>query len=147
MPTADNEPDLANLESPVGANRFELASTRKHWQVTYEATATGQRRIHYQDENRDFDVTGPQISSQSADIIGGLLTITWQVVPDFFTIKLTILVPAVNLDDRNDQKAVSTYAIFTTLEHTSVSGPVQVQGQVQHYRVVQLSGTARFVES
>jgi hypothetical protein len=135
MTAMDNEPNQPN--------HFELAGG--YTQITYDTTSiTGQALFHYQDQERDLNFTGDDISSQDTDI-GTLVTVTLEVIPDLHTLTLTLLVPQINLPDGNESP-FSTLAILTT-HHTSIGGPRLVEGPLQTYEVVTLQGTASLVQS
>jgi hypothetical protein len=135
MATIDNEPNQPNL--------FELTGEYTQIQITYSTTSiTGQPQFHYQDQERDLNVTGDDIRSLDSEI-GMLITVTLEVIPDLHTLTLTLLVPQINLDEGNES-SFSTQAILTT-HRTSIGGPNLVKGPLQTYEVVALEGTARLV--
>jgi hypothetical protein len=123
-------------------NHFELAG--EYTQITYSTTSiTGQPQLHYQDQQRDVNVTGDDIRSLETEI-GTLVTVTLEVIPDLHTLTLTLLVPQINLNDGNESP-LSTLAILTT-HRTSIGGPGLVEGQLQTYEAVALEGTASLVQ-
>ena len=122
-------------------NLFELAG--EYTQITYSTTSfTGQPQFHYQDRQRDVNVTGDDIRSLETGI-GTQVTVTLEVIPDLHTLTVTLLVPQINLDESNESP-LSTLAILTT-HRTSIGGPGLVEGQLQTYEAVALEGTARLV--
>jgi hypothetical protein len=112
-------------------------------QLTYETTSfTGEPQLQYSDGKYDVTRRGDEIRSQELEI-GTLVTIELEAVPDAHVVELSVLVPAVNLDDGTAE--VETVAVVTT-ERTSIGGPGLVSGQLQTYEVQALSGTAELVE-
>ena len=122
-------------------NFFQLAGG--YTQITYSTTGiTGQPQFHYQDQQRDINVTGGDIRSLETEI-GTLVTVTLEVIPDLHTLTVSLLVPEINLNEGNESP-LSTLAILTT-HRTSIGGPGLVEGQLQTYEVVALEGTASLV--
>jgi hypothetical protein len=123
-------------------NLFQL--TGEYTQITYSTTSiTGQPQFHYQDQQRDVNVTGDDIRSLETEI-GTLVTVTLEVIPDLHTLTVSLLVPEINLNEGNESP-LSTLAILTT-HRTSIGGPGLVEGQLQTYEVVELEGTASLVD-
>jgi hypothetical protein len=123
-------------------NLFQLAGG--YTQITYSTSSiTGQPQFHYQDQQRDVNVTGDEISSQETDAIGTLVTVTVEEIPDLHTLTVSLLVPQINLNEGNESP-LSTPAILTT-HRTSIGGPGLVEGQLQTYEVMALEGTASLV--
>ena len=123
-------------------NHLELAGG--YTQITYSTTSiAGQPQFHYQDQQRDVNVTGDDIRSLDTEI-GTLVTVTLEVVLDLHTLTATLLVPQINLRG-GVESPLSTLAILTT-HLTSIGGPGLVEGQVQTYEAVALEGTASLVE-
>jgi hypothetical protein len=122
-------------------NFFQLAGG--YTQITYSTTSiTGQPQFHYQDQQRDINVTGGDIRSLETEI-GTLVTVTLEVIPDLHTLTVSLLVPQINLTEGNESP-LSTPAILTS-HRTSIGGPGLVEGQLQTYEVVALEGTASLV--
>lgn len=77
--------------------------------------------------------------------LGRLVTGTLEAADDGDSLTLSVVIPSVNLQDAPQQR-VRTLAVLTT-ERGSIGGPGLLEGQVQLYKVLRLSGTARRVES
>ena len=123
-------------------NLFELAG--EYTEITYSTTSfTGQPQFHYQDRQRDMEITTDDIRLLETEI-GTQVTVTLEEIPDLHTLMVTLLVPRINLDDSNESP-LSTLAILTT-HHTSIGGPALVEGQLQTYEAVALEGTASLVK-
>jgi hypothetical protein len=134
MATIDNGSAQPNL--------FQLAG--EYTQITYSTTSiTGQPQFHYQDQQRDVNVTGDDIRLQETEI-GTLVTVTLEEIPDLHTLTVSLLVPEINLNEGNESP-LSTLAILTT-HRTSIGGPGLVEGQLKTYEVVALEGTASLVD-
>ncbi len=69
---------------------------------------------------------------------GWLLTVMVEAIADAQTVTLTLLLPAVNLTGTDVE--ISTVAIITT-HRTSIAGPALVEGPLQYYELVPLTGT------
>lgn len=121
-------------------NLYELH--RKSLHVTYSTTSLdGRARLHYVDGRVDKSYVGEEI--QVADIgIGRLITVMLEVVPDLRAVTFSMLLPDVHVER---EAHIETEGLYTTAR-TSIGGPALVKGQIQTYRAVALSGTARAVE-
>jgi hypothetical protein len=60
------------------------------------------------------------------------------------TVDIDVLLPVVNID--KGPEAFATLAILTT-SHNNIGGPDRVQGQLQSYQALALSGSASLIES
>lgn len=122
-------------------NLFEL--TGAETSVTYSTTSIdGQARLGYQDQHRKLEAVGDEIASQESDL-GTLVSVQLEVIPDLHTLSFTLVVPAINLG--GTQQPFETFGVRTT-SRTSIGGPGVVTGALQHYEVLELSGTAQFAE-
>ena len=120
-------------------NVFELAGGGST--ITWTPAAIdGKPLLTYDD--RSF--RGTEVR-QSNSPLGKLVTAVVEAVPDARTTSLTLVVPRVNLGTRTEAK-VRTIAVLK-VEATTIGGPGLVQGQVDTYKVLKLSGFARSVES
>lgn len=121
-------------------NLYELH--RKSLHLTYMSTSKdGRARLHYADKKGEKSFTGDEIQVTDS-AIGRLLTVTLEAVPDLHVITLSILLPELHIER---EAHIETAAIYTT-SRTSIGGPALVKGQVQTYRAISLSGSARAVE-
>jgi hypothetical protein len=110
--------------------------------LTYSTTSlNGQPQLTYKDRKRTLTFRGEEIRQQDSEI-GQLVTVTLEQVPDLRTETLTLILPAINLE--NTGTLFQTHAIITT-HRTSVGGPNLVKGALQTYRIKTLRGTARIV--
>ncbi|MGH3925353.1 MAG: hypothetical protein ACRDTT_21270 [Pseudonocardiaceae bacterium] len=101
----------------------------------------GGPRLHYEDEDRELDFSGDEIIVLENSSLGTLVTVTLENVPDLQLITFTLLVPNVNLGDREEIE-FDTLAIVTT-NHTTLAGPEP--GPLQTYRRRKLEGVARLI--
>jgi hypothetical protein len=96
-----------------------------------------------QDSKCQLQFQGDEIRKDQT-VLGKLVTVDLESVPDLHTITLTLVVPSINLGDETRQK-FKTLAIRTTT-HTSIGGPALVEGPLQTYDVFKLKGTAQQVD-
>lgn len=133
----------SNGASRFAPNRFVLE--QQDATITYDTTAfDGQPHLSYQ-ASHDPTVRafrGDEIRAQQSEI-GTLVTVTLEAIPDGPTTLLTILLPAINLEEAAEQPFV-TVGIVTT-EQSSIAGPQLVRGAVQSYQIMQFEGIAQFV--
>ena len=121
-------------------NLYELTGTRL--KVTYSSSnIAGKPLMTIRQGRKDQQFTGNEIKTDKTQI-GQLITVTLETQPDRKTVLFSVLLPDVNLPD--SQKAnIKTEAVVTTIK-TTIAGPPK--GQVQTYKTVLLSGTARSVD-
>ena len=74
-------------------------------------------------------------------VLGHLLTLTTDVIPDLFTDTLTLLLPDVNISGFGPKTSFAT-RLFKTRIHTSIGGPQLVDGVIQSNRSAPLKCTA-----
>lgn len=130
---------MADIAAP---NLYELACANDL--VTYSTSSIdGSPRFSFQDGDRSFSASGPEISARPTDL-GTEVTVTLESIPDDRTVTLTLLIPGVNLAEETEA-SVDTVLIETT-NRTSIGGPRLVNGQLQTYRTTRLHGTARIVD-
>ena len=105
---------------------------------------TGRPQLTYDDgdQQQTFGPDAVVVSGKSP--LGKLVTAELSAVPDEGTTSLVLVVPQVNMGDKTEQR-VRTLAVVTTVR-TSIGGPALVTGQLQTYKTVRLSGTAKQVE-
>jgi hypothetical protein len=128
---------------PRRPNSFRL-SGEDNVEVTYEETSTtGEARFTYREGGGEIARSGDEIHREETSI-GTLVTIELEAVPDLQAVKLTLLIPIINLP--NGDAEFETLAIETT-EQTTIGGPGMLSGPLQRYRTRTLHGAARFLES
>jgi len=88
-----------------------------------------------------YDFRGDEIQLLQTPI-GTLATVVLEQTPDLETLLLTLVLPDVNVDQRDDD--VEAFAVLTT-SRTSIAGPQLVKGQIQTYRRIRLRGSAEHV--
>lgn len=74
-------------------------------------------------------------------VLGHLLTLTTDVIPDLFTDTLTLLLPDVNLSGFGPKRRFVT-RLFKTRTRTSIGGPQLVDGVIQINKSAPLKCTA-----
>ena len=130
---------LAMAES-TPANAYDLKGA-DGVKVSYSASGFGGVPLfHYSDRRNDLSFKGDEIRTEKTSI-GTLVTVRLRDVPDLEGLDFTLVVPRVNVDE-SGEGGVRTFG-FWTLQRTSIGGPDLVDGQVESYRTLALSGTAR----
>jgi hypothetical protein len=126
---------MADVKEP---DNYELS--RDEVELTYSTTSIdGSPRFSFCEAQRRFDFSGEQIQTRATDL-GTEVTVTLEVVADFRTVTLTLLVPAINLGQK--KKIQFTTAAIETTNHTTIGGLSRITGPLQTYRVIELHGTA-----
>ena len=124
-------------------NNYELSCDDV--ELTYSTTSfDGSARLRFRDAERKTDFSGEEIHSRETDL-GTELTVTLETIADLRTVTVTLLVPAINLGQETEVQ-FATAAIETT-NHTTIGGPRLITGPLQTYRVIELHGTAKNVQS
>ena len=88
-----------------------------------------------------YQAFGEEILDQRT-VLGHLLTLTTDVVPDGFTDTLTLLLPDVNITGFGPTTATFATQLFKTRTLTSIGGPQLVDGAIQLNRSAPLKCTA-----
>ncbi|HET8539972.1 MAG TPA: hypothetical protein VFL83_08895 [Anaeromyxobacter sp.] len=124
---------------PVPANTYECSGDGVT--VRYSTTSfTGEPRITYElrgtatsagaaDVGATISRAGDEIHAQDT-VLGSLVTIVLDAVPDLFTDTLTLIAPAANLTERLPEVRFAT-TLFRTHTRTTIGGPALVEGLVQ----------------
>ncbi|MCS6916013.1 MAG: hypothetical protein RMK29_21740 [Myxococcales bacterium] len=129
-------------ERIFAADLFDLTAGDTH--ITYSTSSiAGTPRLTYQDGSESRGFSGEEIRHVDTEI-GAQVSVTLSQVPDRDTLTLTLILPQVNLPYGSEAQ-IDAVAILTTAK-TTIGGPGLVEGAVQSYRVMVLSGTARTVE-
>jgi hypothetical protein len=131
-------------EQILEPNSFELHS--QDTQITYSTTSfIGKPQLYYKTQEIEKQFTGEEISVLETEI-GTLITVTIERPhPDVRgnVVKLTLLLPTVNLP-ASLENPIQTQAILTTeLQKGNINLPLE--GQLQTYEILSLTGTARQV--
>lgn len=77
--------------------------------------------------------------------LGTVVTATLSAIPDLQTESLALIIPTVQLPRGTTETDVDSLVVFIT-SASSIGGPQLVEGQVQRYATIKLSGTARLVD-
>jgi hypothetical protein len=113
-------------------------------QIVYSTSSTtGEPQFTYRDHTRDLSFRGDDISVTSSPL-GTLVTVVLELIPDLHTFTATLVLPDINLGDR--QVVWFTTVVILTKNLTSFGGPQLVTGPLQTYQVVKLGGVAQHVE-
>lgn len=136
---------MTNTEALVGlkANFFTFTG-KNETQIVYSTSSiTGEPQFTYRDSTRDRSFSGDRITVTSSPL-GTLVTVLLGAIPDGLTLTATLVLPDINLGDRQMIR-FSTVVILTT-NPTTIGGPQFVTGPLQTYQVVKLRGVAQHVK-
>ncbi|MDF5715121.1 MAG: hypothetical protein PUP93_14860 [Rhizonema sp. NSF051] len=127
----------------IEPNSFELHA--QDTQISYSTTSfIGESELTYNTLKLSRQFRGDEISTLETEI-GKLVTVL--VEPDADTgkeIRLTLLVPTINLVS-DGEKPIQTEAILTTQRTPQRGRPSILEGQIQTYDILRLTGTAKIV--
>jgi hypothetical protein len=139
------EADVTNAEAlAVAKVNFFTLTGKDDTQIVYStSSSTGEPQFTYRDRTHDRSFRGDDIAVTSSPL-GMLVTVMLEAVPDLRTLTATLVLPDINLGDRQ-MIQFSTVVLLTT-NSTSFGGPAFVIGPRQTYQVVQLNGVAQHVE-
>ncbi|MBN3896147.1 MAG: hypothetical protein HWQ41_13050 [Nostoc sp. NOS(2021)] len=125
-------------------NEFELQGEGTH--IKY-SILNGVPQLDYRTQNISEHFSGDQIQTLAIDI-GTLLTVIISRPPNpklgGNIVRLSLLLPIINLVIGNTETSVQTEAILTT-EKTSGFIRTPLFGQLQSYQTIVLKGTARYL--
>ena len=125
-------------QAASGPNLYELKGGKLT--ITYSTSSiAGTAQFSFKKGSQTKTFSGSQIRTQTA-ATGTLVTVDIESVPDLKTVTFTLVLPQVNLGTKTSAK-IATIGITTTAK-TSIGGPALVQGQLQSYKVTDLTGTA-----
>ena len=124
----------------VAPNLFQLSGKTVH--VNYSISGIdGKPHLHYQDSQHNLNISGNEIRTVSCDL-GTVVSVTIQGSIDSGSTTFSVLIPRSNLNGgeighiRTDGvMTIHRFSIVPTLNH----------GQLDHYTVTPLHGTARSV--
>jgi hypothetical protein len=112
-------------------------------QINYSTTSfVGEPQFHYQTGNFSHQFNGEEISTVETPL-GKLVTVL--VEPDADggkEVRLTLLLPAISLPSSGVEEPIQTQAILTTNTTPRRGNPTPLEGQLQTYRALSLTGTA-----
>lgn len=111
-------------------------------QITYATSGIdGRPHLQYHDSQHNLNFVGDQIRSTACDL-GTLVSVTLLLTVDSGSTSFSLLIPRVNLQS-GEIGQVTTEGILTVHRFSVV--PVFNHGQLDHYTVNRLHGTARHV--
>jgi hypothetical protein len=136
---------VTNAEALAGIKvNFFTFTGKDDTQIVYSTSSiTGEPQFTYRDRTRDRRFRGDDIAVASSPL-GTLVTVMLEATPDLSTLTATLVLPDINLGDRQVIR-FSTVVILTT-NLTSIGGPALVTGPLQTYQVIGLSGVAQHVK-
>lgn len=136
-PAAGTPGERSGEDTWIQPNMFDLRG--EDTTISLAPTETGDVVMAYNGE------VWPEDEIEVSDgPFGSLLTITLEVIPDGGTHTLTLVVPTVNLPSEAGAEAPCSTVAILTMHRDSLIGPAGVEGQVEDYEVVELTGTAGF---
>ena len=136
--------------APVQPNHFELSSAHHHGGGSIHVSYTthfgpstpdfpqGPPRFSYQDASQSRAFSGNEIQIVDTEA-GQVVSVVLHLTPDSGSTTFSLLVPRVNLPAGHPTH-ISTDGI--TAIHRFAIGPGLLQGQLDHYSVAPLTGTA-----
>ncbi|MGH3915243.1 MAG: hypothetical protein ACRDTC_17825 [Pseudonocardiaceae bacterium] len=141
----DEEADVTKAETTTGREINFLTLTGKDdTQIVYSTSSiTGEPQLTYRDRMHDLSFRGDDIST-TASPLGTLVTVVLESIPDSHTFTASLVLPDINLGDRQVIRFKTMVVLTTNL--TSIGGPTLVIGPLQTYQVVKLTGVAQHVE-
>jgi hypothetical protein len=147
MTDTQTQKNTAVATSPtqaVAPNLFTFTGRRDDIQIVFSETSfTGQPQFTYHDDTRDVTANGSEITVERG-VLGRLVTITVESVPDLHVITATLVLP----DFGGLSGPVTSFRTFVVLttNRTSIGGPNLVTGAIQRYSVVRGDATAQQVQ-
>lgn len=132
--------DIGEEEPPQPAGTvFELRGADA--ELTYRATDAPQdRTLSFRDAEHDRSFSGAEIRTQQSEL-GEQVTVGLLDAPDAPLVKLTLLVPPVNLG-QSSETVIETVAIISTHREAAFT-PQPPEGQLTTYKSLCLTGTAQ----
>jgi hypothetical protein len=130
------------MEAQDHYNYFEFCG--EGVQATYSLTSlTGDPLLSYNDGQFEGQLSGEAIRTQQTEI-GTLVTGTLEQSPDFRTVTVSLLLPAIN--EAGDSVQFETTAIVA-IHHQNIAGPAGVHGPLVSYQFHPVEGKATRVFS
>ncbi len=128
---------IASVQQP---NLFVISGAGM--KITYSTSSLeGSPLLTYKDRQGTLTFRGDEIHQLGSEI-GQQVTVILEQIPDLETVTLTLVLPAINLDE--PEIHFRAIGIITT-HRTSIGGPDLVKGVLQTYRLRELRGTAQWV--
>jgi hypothetical protein len=119
----------AAMAQTTPANFYECKGNGVNVTYAIGTSFTGESTITFQFRNETITGTGKAIQTETT-VLGDLVTLVRQSVPDSFTDTLTLVAPNINISDRLPAVPFTT-RLFKTRTHTSIGGPALVEGVIQ----------------
>lgn len=133
-------------ERGIEADDFELRSADGHITIRFSDFGFVRPQLNYHDQSeKEPRFFGPQAIKRTSEAgLGDVVTVELEAIPDGDRVDLTLILPAVLLRQREDLvETIETVAIRTTTRGSIA--PQTLEGQLQCYGVIQLSGKARLL--
>jgi hypothetical protein len=118
-------------------NLFELQGDGVTLSYSTSSIA-GVPQFSYQDKGQTVSRSGEEIRTQETEL-ATLVTINVEQIPDAREVTVTLFLPRIVLHQGSTETALATIGVLTTSAR-------RVEGQMQSYHTLNLSGTARLVD-
>jgi len=126
------------------ANQFDLSG--KGYRISYATTSiAGVPLFQFEGHGVSHSFKGEEIRAVDTEL-GTLVTVTLETVPDLETVTFSVVLPAINMREQDQQVEFDAVGIHAT-HRTSIGGPTLIDGALSSYRSLDLSGQARSVVS
>ena len=97
--------------------------------------------LAYKDQQGDEQRFSGRAVYREKTQLGLLLSVLLEAVPDLKVVSFSVVVPAANRPENMRSVPISTFAV-RTVGRTSIGGPNLVQGQLEEYTTIPLTGNA-----
>lgn len=113
--------------------------------VVYATTSiSGKPILTYTSPLGSHEFTGPGIEVTQSPI-GQVVSVVVEEIPDMGCTRLAVLLPTVRLSTQHTETHITAEAVLTQSRGAGISGQLP-EGQLDHYSVHRLFGTAAFVQ-
>jgi hypothetical protein len=124
-------------------NLYEVQGDK--FRVTYSTSSiSGQPQFDLRQGRKALHFSGTEIETGKT-LIGTLVTVAIEEIPDLKRVLFSLLLPDVSLQPSGKKVNIRTIGIVTTLK-TSIGGPKLTTGALQTYKALTLAGTAKVVQ-
>ena len=132
--TAQPEQPSTQLRQP---NQFDVQGDGVT--ISYSTSSfAGDPQFNYQDSERTVNRSGDEIRTEETEI-ATLVTIDVEQIPDAREVTATLFLPRIVLQQGSTETALATIGVLTTSAR-------RIEGQMQTYQALNLSGTASLVD-
>jgi hypothetical protein len=127
-------------------NGFVLDGPGTH--ISYGTTSEdGRPTLTYRGSAGEHTFVGDDIHLEQSATLGQLVSVLLDAAPDAYTLWLTLLLPSFNPVELSDPPIPFTTLAILTTHPTTIGGTRLIDGPLQTYEVIALTGTALFAVS